>query len=395
MQLFDDIERTYMGYRGGTEPEYAFVNRSTRPPFPGIRDLLEEWFGEVDEGGDDKKDLRARFRSEIDKHHVAALFELYCHGLLTYQGFDMELHKSADQATSRVPDFSASRSSEQLFCLESTLAADTFIDEKSQARLDVFMEGLDKFDSKNYGISVEYDAGPEHQPSSKKARRFLDEKIGELEERAAGASSWPSGAGIEWEYEDEGWKVRFSPMLRPDEDRGKLGQRLRLGGVVGGEVSPERSLYASIKRKASAYGNLTKPYVVAVNTMDWNAEESDVLDALLGRNVYLQDRRTRQVTVARDPKSGAAFRDPQGMPTNTRVSAVLVAHRVTAGLLANAETPVLWHNPWASNPLDSSLWQGPQAFVDPTTYVVTKRPGFDYRAHLRDRIDYEDPLDEA
>jgi hypothetical protein len=392
MNLFDDIERNYHGYRGETESEFAFINRSAKPLFSRTRELLQGWFDDVKANGDDKKDLKARFRSDDEKPHVAAFFELYCHALLRYQSYDVEVHQSADETTSRVPDFCASRSGERLFYLESTLAADTFMDEKSQARLDNFLEGLVKLDSPNYGISMDYDEGPEHQPSSKKARQFLKEKLGQLEERAAKTSSWPSGDGIEWEYEDGGWKVRFSPILRAPEVRGKPGQRLIVMGTSGGIVSPEGPLYASIKKKAAAYGNLTKPYIIAVDTLDDFADEHDVLDALVGKTGYRVDRNVGKVFVARNPRSGAAFRDPQGNPSNTRVSAVLVAYGVTASRLATSETPVLWHNPWAKNTLDPGLWQGPQVFINPDTFELKKRPGLDYHDHLRKHLGYQDPL---
>ena len=396
MILFDDIERTDPGPQRETEPDFAFVNRSARPLFSKTRELLEEWFANVSDQGHDKKDMRARFRSNDEKPHVGAFFELYCHGLLKYQAYDVDLHQSADASTSRVPDFSASRFGEQLFYLESTLAADTFIDEKSRARLQRFVEGLAKLDSRNYGISMDYDEGPKHQPSGKEARRFLKEKLDRLEEWAERNSSWPAGDHIRWEYDDQDWKVYFSPILRPAEDRGKPGQRLILMGVSGGEINPETSLYASIKRKAGAYGNLTEPYVVAVNTADEFAGENDVVDSLLGRITYRAFRNTggadRRVFASRDPKSGAAFLDPYGNPTNTRVSAVLVAYALKVSRLVTCETPMLWHNPWAKTPLDPKLWQGPQVFIDPGTFQLTKQPGFDYREHLRNRLDYRDPF---
>ena len=44
MKLFDNISRNYKGYRGYTEPEYEYLNRSARSSSEKIRNLLEDWF---------------------------------------------------------------------------------------------------------------------------------------------------------------------------------------------------------------------------------------------------------------------------------------------------------------------------------------------------------------
>jgi hypothetical protein len=393
MKLFDDIERTDSGIMGGTESQFAFVNRSAKPLFSKTRDLVQEWFDEVSTKGYDKKDIRARFRSNDEKSHVGALFELYCHGLLRHQGFDIELHQSGDGTTTRLPDFSVSRAGEQLFYLESTLAADTLMDDASRKRIEEFLERVNSLESLNYGLIVDYDGGPENQISSRKAKHFLRGKISQLEQHAEAAGSWPSEEGITWVYEDQDFEIRFSPMLRDIADRGKPGLPLLRMGSSGGTVQPEKTLYSSIKRKATAYGDLTSPYVVAIDTADDFAGDHDVLDALFGpyryqacRDMSGHDRRT--IAKVRDPKGGAAFLDPQGNPENTRVSGVLVAYNVKTTRLAVSETPVLWHNPWAKNPLASELWQGPQVMIDPETFETTGRPGFDYKEYLSKRLDY-------
>jgi hypothetical protein len=78
---------------------------------------------------------------------------------LKHQGFEVDLHQSADATTSRLPDFSVSRGGEQLFYLESTLAADTLMDEASRKRVDEFLERISSLESVHYGLTVDYDEG--------------------------------------------------------------------------------------------------------------------------------------------------------------------------------------------------------------------------------------------
>jgi hypothetical protein len=151
MELFDDLERTYLGPKNEIESSFTFVNRSAKPLFSKTRELVQEWFDDVSADGDDKKDMRARFGSDDMGPHVGAFFELYCHGWLKYQGFDVKRHQSADRTTSRVPDFSVSRAGRDLFYPKSNLAADTFMEEKPQARLNTFLEELKKWTLRTTG----------------------------------------------------------------------------------------------------------------------------------------------------------------------------------------------------------------------------------------------------
>ncbi len=44
MHLFDDLQRTYEGFRQPRESMYAFLNCSARPEYERTRYVLEQWF---------------------------------------------------------------------------------------------------------------------------------------------------------------------------------------------------------------------------------------------------------------------------------------------------------------------------------------------------------------
>ena len=60
--LFDEVDRTYMGYISPEESEFNFLNRSAQENAADVRQKLECWFAKWPE--DKKKDVRERFRSD-------------------------------------------------------------------------------------------------------------------------------------------------------------------------------------------------------------------------------------------------------------------------------------------------------------------------------------------
>ena len=102
MSLFDEIQRTELRAALYGEPTFQYLNTSQRPGFVAIRNMLEQWFCRYPEVV--AADLRARFRSNDDRQHQGAFFELYLHELLHSLQFTVEVHPRVN-ATDNRPDF--------------------------------------------------------------------------------------------------------------------------------------------------------------------------------------------------------------------------------------------------------------------------------------------------
>lgn len=125
--------------------------------------------------------------------------------------------------------------------------------------------------------------------------------------------------------------------------------------MEGGISSTKDAIRRSVLAKATRYGNLDLPFVVAVNsTSYWGTDIEDAQEALLGSEAVqvLSPYETRRV---RQPDG--AFRGPGG-PQNTRVSAVLVGY-VSTSTLASSHLE-LHHHPWAALPLPTEALPLPQ-----------------------------------
>ena len=107
----------------------------------------------------------------------------------------------------------------------------------------------------------------------------------------------------------------------------------------GGSVNDVRPLRRKIKKKAARYGELDRPYLLAVLALGDAVREQDVERALLGAS----------------DRDHAVWHGPGG-PCNTRLSGVLVARGLhSTDPLVAAAAPGLWQNPWALRPLGLAL----------------------------------------
>jgi hypothetical protein len=385
LKLFDNIDRTYEGPASFAEPNFAYMNRSARSYHRHLRGVLEGWFADYPE--DDKAELRSQFRSEINSQHLGALFELYCYALLRGQGFDVEVHPEAAEGKTTRPDFLVRRSGEQLFYVESTLAADAVFDAAEQKRLDQFYDDLnERLHSPDFFIGADIEKAPLHSPPVRRICSFLEENLRDLDadEVAKAMAAGDLDDYVRWTWTDGEWEVVFWPSPKSPEQRGQPGVR-PLGQVLLdlGEIEPEKPLLKSFKRKAGRYGRLNSPYIIAVNATDMMTDENDVADALFGRKTLFVNKETKQGAFVRSPDhvvgSGGLWIGPGGKRQNRRVSAVLVALWMDGGNMLSIDTPVLWHNPWADYPLDRDLWEGPQKVTDPETLETRDIAG---RTHL-------------
>jgi hypothetical protein len=136
-------------------------------------------------------------------------------------------------------------------------------------------------------------------------------------------------------------------------------------------VQPRLAIRDAVIGKATRYGDLDLPYVVAVNATSDFADEEDAVDALFGPLATI-------VPEEGDEHEFARLADGvwKGGGQNTRVSAVLSTERLTPWSVGQARARLII-NPWARKPLpelalgvDVLRLQGP---------VLRRFPGKDLR----------------
>jgi len=367
-KLFDEMARDYIGPALYAEPMFDYLNRCARLECKRIRNLLEQWFRNFPSESQDE--LRARFRSKDDRQHLAAFFELYLHELLSKSGFSVEIHPPVSNKATH-PDFKILKDGKPLFYLEATLA--TLSDEETSAKAieNQVYDTLNRMKSPNFFIGVKVRGTPTTSPPGAKMRRFLERELSNLDPdiitKLFEQGDFETLPRWEWKY--NGWQITFFPIPKKPEARGKPGVRpigLQIQGI-GRLPTPHVRIKKSIQDKATKYGKIDLPYIIAINVInEFGVDEIDIRNALFGEE---------QVAIKHKPgrKLNGAWYGPNG-PQNKRVSAVLITVNLTPRSITKV-TPVLWHNPWANYPLLPDIWQLPQLVPNKKDNRLLKKDG--------------------
>ena len=354
MLLFDPAERTYLGPSSHIEDEYSFLCRSAWAASDCVRELLETWFARYP--SEEQPELRRRFESSFD----AAFFELAIHELLHRLGADVTVHPVVPSATTR-PDFLVAFPDGLEVFVEAVVARDeTQADSAERARQGLLYDEINKIDSPNFFLHVTSYRNPEgRQPSGRRVRAFLEREIKRFdpdhvtelyEER--GLEALPA-----LRYEDGSFVVCFSLMPKSLQGRQKPSRAIGMYPMVSrwGGVAP--AIRNAVDRKATRYGQLDLPLVVAVNcTSRWGFDRIDVMEALFGTESLVAPLSGGEPNMRRQPNG--VWYGPKGAQ-NTRLSAVLYAELVLWGLPQSSLR--LFLNPWAVAPLDATAWTVPIA----------------------------------
>lgn len=375
MPLFDEVVRIEKRPRRQNEGAFEYMNSSSRPGICGIRNLLEQWFDHLQ--NDAKADVRARFRSRDDAQQQSAWFELFWHELLRCSGYDVEIHPLLADVTTN-PDFLAKRNGVFQFYLEATLAMPPG-DPAADRRLAELHDTLDRMNSPDYFLHFEYRGSPEGNIRGRALRERLERWLQQLdfEEISRLRENQAEGAIPTYSWSEQGVTLTFEPIPKGPRFRGQPGAR-PVGAVAPMEMRLLRThddIRTAIEGKATKYGALELPLVVAVNVMDDFCDDLDVRNALFGEEQLLTirqpDGQWRDEWGPRVPNG--AWRGRNG-PRNTLVSAVVVTHQLSPSNL-RTRTAQFVHNPWAAHPLPAEALALTQVSVAPVDGRIHRRAG--------------------
>jgi hypothetical protein len=288
--VFDDpAARTLEGGADRRIPAFDYLNTSKRIEADRVRALIDDFMARYPGSGQDK--LRARLRSRDEINHKGAFFELAIHELLLRAGCTAALHPPVPD-TSKTPDFLVETPSSDRFYLEATLATGrSKADEGQQKLLARALQTVDEVPSPDFFLSVFPSGMPSAAISGRKLRSDLARWINSLEYNSVGAELAAGRSPPSMVYNQHG--ARFESFAIPrGSTRGRDGGSIGLQSFGAGLLHTAEPIRDAVKGKATRYGQLDLPYVIAVGALDDFADEDDALDALFG---------TRAVGVTRMP----------------------------------------------------------------------------------------------
>lgn len=340
--VFDDIERDYDGPAKLGERQFSYLDRSSRVEAARVRGLIEDWISRYP--GGHRIALAQRLRSTIDSSHYSAFFELTLHELLIRTNHDILAVEPTVPNVPYQPDFLVRSSDGTSFYLEVvTSMNETPEDTAAETRLNEAMRIVDEADAQLHFLDLAIEGKPARPVTLRRLRRYLADWIAGLPATEAVKDS-PA-----FVYEEHGMKITTTAFLRKTPRRGNNGA---IGGLCAEAYwsSPGGGIRESVEKKASRYGDLGAPYVVAVNAMADYRNEEDTIDAMFGSPcleiLTYDDGRIER----RENRSGdGVWRGHHG-PRKKGLSAIISTERLTPWSVGQRRARLL-HNPWATNPL--------------------------------------------
>ncbi len=372
MGLFSDIERTVTDGRSVGEAVWAVLDRSPRPEFSRVRTVLEEWFGAYPRA--EREQLRRRLKSRRDHNFNSAFFELYLHAFLMREGFEVEVPRSTRKCKT-IYDFTVRREGELAFKLEAKCVEP----EKEHSSQDRYFRqvhnALQDVDSPSlaFGLTVEgqFAVQPPYRKIAREFGSWLRESTSSvvaLLKEGRGHSKLPF-----FQTEEAGALLRATPIYLRSPDC-ESNNSIVIWFPVLRWPQTDRKLRKGLKNKASKYGKMSVPYVVA-------ASVGEICDDVGIQNALLGDEGFMFGGGPAGPQTGAvAYRERNGFwwgpdgAQNTRVSAVFIVSELFPWSVS-AQEPVVYHNPWAQNPLPIETLRFTQKVADPVSGKFMTREG--------------------
>jgi hypothetical protein len=354
LPLFDEKARTDPERSYARESTYAFLDRVDDPIFAAVRDVLNAWMDRFASLHDDAavKDLVGRLRSKDDITFYAAFWELYLHELFVRLGFNIEVHPESGKDTH--PDFRMTRDGREMY-LEAVMPNPRAGRSNESKGSKTVIEYIDAAFDPDFSLSVRFVAGSGSVPSKREVVRGVEGWL------ANQAWNDPSEAGLDprsprpaTELRIRQWVIGVRAWPRPPDRRGdrKFPTIITYPGMSGYPAAVSAGIRPVLDEKASKYGVLQAPYILAVWVMSPMASESTPAEALFGIALPIGDgTHSTGLPLTVDERDGLWAPARPG-----RLSAVLSANSMHFNYSAVSRyLPRIWHNPWAMHPVNHAL----------------------------------------
>jgi hypothetical protein len=353
LRLFDEIKEPYSLPKRHSEGSWTYLNRTTSDGFDYVRHILQQWFDEYEATPKKKELLQQQFRSHESERHLDAFFELYLHRMLKRIGFEVNIEPKIGE---RYPDFSIITDSNQEIIVEakSIYPSDWFGSEKG-----IENSVIDYLDKNLYSPQINLGikflrTSSKTLPYSKLLKR-VQSWISKLDVesllRRPSSEYIDNPEKLEYCERDSGWQIEFTAYPIREHIHGERHTTIQLFGAQVFAPQDGKSLNRAIGRKNAHYGQLNRPYVLAINFMSSTLDLDDVFDALFGTLVHhIYDDGSDDYSRLPD----GAWWGPRG-PQKQRMSGILLFKRLYPTSLGRVK-PVLWHNPYAEFPIQPSTF---------------------------------------
>ncbi len=249
------------------------LERSGRIQTCRTRKLLEAWLARYPE--EHRAELKTRLGQENGRS--AAFFEIYLHELLTRLGYDLvAVHPIAPGSDKRPEFLFRDRDGQELY-LEATEVKGPEEDSKAAERERELHEAIERADIEDWHVSsIDWMEAPDKGLSSKRCKQIAKALKKWADSQPQGEPKAPVFLSLDQllgnsTFQHPGWDLEF-----------QLSQKSTISGIGKGYwLGAQGSICNALKRKARRYGELDRPYVIAINVLtERHAGLNEVVEAL-------------------------------------------------------------------------------------------------------------------
>ena len=335
--LFDDIKRTDLGPAKRSESHFDYLNRSAEDEIVQCREHVEKMYSLFPEN----KDVRGRLRSEDNIVFISAFTELYFQTLFSALDFEVTIHPKKEGTSSR-PDWLLTKNSgEELYC-EATASFPEKYKRSATKHQDRAIDYLRDNLENGTRLSIHFRGYPKTSLKPSQLKKEIQTQIDEKKSSAEKDSPDMESSTELSEFTSDSIDRVF---VRRPKLEGVSGAVISMGSGVE-VVTVAKRIRRRLRQKAKKYGQLKKPFIIALNIQDSGpTDDFHIKQALVG------DFRVRNV--GQVPSLICVGNGFWGDPTNkkyTRVSGILVVDRLSPFTVDRSEV-TLWHNPFAQIPI--------------------------------------------
>lgn len=334
--VYTSWNRTDASPKRAAESDAAFFERIAGPFWDQVRDVINQWWSHFPAKA--QPGVRSRLSDRnSDTNVFSALWELYMHEMLLGSGCAVEIEEPIG-TRGKSPDFLVTRDGEQ-FVVEAIWTAQRLGGAVPNPLPPQVVDAIDAVPSPNFVMSYKVDRRGSATPPQKRLKAELARWLTSLDPDQVTAE-YERKAGLpKHTWHEAGWCLTFQAIPRSPGKRGDPTSR-----TIG--VHPEiwldeesNLVLDAVKRKGGKYGDLARPFIVAVGHAAVFPEDEDTETGLYGTSV--------QYAHAGAPSLGRML-DGYWTATHghshSRVSGVLVVDN-PAPWTWTRNVPVLWRSP--------------------------------------------------
>jgi hypothetical protein len=305
--IFEAKERSDKTPAFYMEGGYEFLDRSSMPEAEIIRSFLNHWVYKFPE--EEAKELVARIKSRDVRHFDSSVFEIQLFAIMSGLKCKVDIHPTLENDKKTKPDFLITTPDNDQFYLEAIVATGmTEIEKSAEKRMSTVLDAINTLESNDFFLGIKANGNPDSPPSGRKLRRALNTwiktlKADEIIERynELGRIAIPTKV-----WEQSGWKIHFEAIPKAPEKR----KPSRLIGMQTSQAvwdGHTNTIKTALTKKASKYGKLGKPLVVATNIASVGVDSTDEMQALFGEEVFRFDRESGEVRFVGRKPNGVWF----------------------------------------------------------------------------------------